>query len=79
MAIERAFEELKAGRLTRTGIMAHYVIDEVDRGAPILIKEIEWKGEGLDELKERIHVHEHELITKATAKVAKEIIESRET
>lgn len=77
MAIERAFEELKAGRLTRTGIMAHYVIDEVDRGAPILIKEIEWKGEELAELKERIHVHEHELIVKATAKVAQEIVESR--
>ncbi|KAI6779053.1 nuclear pore complex protein Nup107 [Emericellopsis cladophorae] len=76
-AIERAFEELKAGRLTRTGIMAHYVIDEVDRGAPILVQEIEWKGEGLDELKERIHAHEHELIVKATAKVAQEIVDGR--
>ena len=79
MAIERAFEEFKAGRLKRTGIMAHYVIDEVDRGAPILIKEIEWRGEGLEELKERIHVHEHELIVKATAKVAQEIVEGRAT
>ncbi|RFU76572.1 phosphoribosylglycinamide formyltransferase [Trichoderma arundinaceum] len=79
MAIERAFEELKAGRLTRTGIMAHYVIAEVDRGAPILVKEIEWKGEELEELKERIHVHEHELIVKATAKVVQEILEGRGT
>ncbi|KAK6820603.1 hypothetical protein PG990_012589 [Apiospora arundinis] len=77
MAIERAFEELKAGRLTRTGIMAHYVIDEVDRGAPIEVKEIEWKGEELEELKERMHVHEHELIVKATAKVVQEIVEGR--
>lgn len=77
MAIERAFEEFKAGRLTRTGIMAHYVIAEVDRGAPILVKEIEWKGEELDELKERIHAHEHELIVKATAKVVQEIVEGR--
>lgn len=79
MAIERAFAEFKAGRLTRTGIMAHYVIDEVDRGAPILVKEIEWEGEGLEDLKERIHVHEHELIVKATAKVAQEIVECRGT
>lgn len=57
--------------------MAHYVIDEVDRGAPILTKEMEWKGEELDELKQRIHVQEHELIVKATAKVAHEIVEAR--
>ncbi|KAG5949031.1 hypothetical protein E4U53_006064 [Claviceps sorghi] len=79
MAIERAFEELQAGRLTRTGIMAHYVIDEVDRGAPIVVQEIEWKGEGLEELKERIHVHEHELIVRAAAKVVQEIVAGRAT
>ncbi|KAK3941457.1 formyl transferase [Diplogelasinospora grovesii] len=80
MAIERAFEEFKAGRLTRTGIMAHYVIDEVDRGAPIVVKEIEFrKGEELEEFKERMHFHEHELIVKATAKVAQEIVEGRGT
>ena len=79
MAIERAFEEFKTGRLTRTGIMVHYVIDEVDRGAPIMVKEIEWKGEELEELKERMHFHEHELIVKATAKVAQEIVEGRGT
>jgi len=78
MAIERAFEEFKTGRLTRTGIMAHYVIDEVDRGAPIMVKEIEWEGEELEELKERMHFHEHELIVKAAAKVAQEIVEGRE-
>lgn len=77
MAIERAFEEFKAGRLTRTGIMAHYVIDEVDRGAPILIKEVPWEGEKLDKFKEKMHVHEHELIVKATAKVTQEIVEAR--
>jgi phosphoribosylglycinamide formyltransferase len=78
MAIERAFEEFKTGRLTRTGIMAYYVIDEVDRGAPIMVKEIEWEGEELEELKERMHFHEHELIVKATVKVAQEIVEGRE-
>lgn len=77
MAIERAFEEFKAGRLTRTGIMAHYVIDEVDRGEPIVVQEIEWRGEELDQFKERMHVHEHELIVKAAAKVAQEIVDSR--
>ncbi|GFP52387.1 phosphoribosylglycinamide formyltransferase [Trichoderma asperellum] len=76
-AIERAFAELKAGRITRTGIMAHYVIQEVDRGTPIMVQEIEWNGEELHELEDKIHSREHELIVKATAKVVDEILEKR--
>ncbi|KAL7901212.1 formyl transferase [Trichoderma sp. SZMC 28014] len=76
-AIERAYAELKAGKITRTGIMAHYVIQEVDRGAPILVEEIPWNGEELAELEEKIHSREHELIVKATAKVVDEILEAR--
>ncbi|KAF4454560.1 phosphoribosylglycinamide formyltransferase [Fusarium austroafricanum] len=78
-AIERAFEEFKAGRLTRSGIMAHYVIAEVDRGTPILVKEIEWEGEDLEQYKEKVHSHEHELIVNATAKVAQETVKNRGT
>ncbi|ATY67415.1 phosphoribosylglycinamide formyltransferase [Cordyceps militaris CM01] len=76
-AIERAFAAFEAGTLTRTGIMAHYVIAEVDRGAPILVQEIAWEGEDLDALKAKIHGHEHELIVRATAKVAAEIVARR--
>lgn len=78
MAIERAFEKFKTGRLTRTDTMVHYVIDEVNRDAPIMIKEIEWEGEELEKFKKKMHFHEHELIVKATAKVAQEIVEDRE-
>ncbi|KAF5529468.1 phosphoribosylglycinamide formyltransferase [Fusarium mexicanum] len=78
-AIERAYDEFKAGRLTRSGIMAHYVIAEVDRGTPILVKEIEWKGEDLEHYKEKVHSHEHELIVNATAKVAQETVKNRRT
>ncbi|KAK4035232.1 formyl transferase [Parachaetomium inaequale] len=76
-AIERAFDDFKAGKLenNRTGIMVHYVIDKVDRGEPILVKEIECReGEDLHQLEERIHSHEHELIVEAAAKVAKEVV-----
>ncbi|KAK2598179.1 Bifunctional purine biosynthetic protein ADE5,7 [Conoideocrella luteorostrata] len=73
-AIERAFDELKAGRITRTGLMVHYVVREVDRGEPIMVQEVEWRGEGLEELKEKMHSHEHELIVKSTAKVVQEIL-----
>jgi phosphoribosylglycinamide formyltransferase len=55
--------------------MVHFVIDKVDRGEPILTREIECReGEDLHELEERIHSHEHELIVQATAKVVKEIL-----
>jgi phosphoribosylglycinamide formyltransferase len=76
-AIERAYEALKEGRISRTGIMAHYVIKEVDKGEPILTQEIEWKGEDLDALKEKMHAHEHGLIVEATAKVVGEILAAR--
>ncbi len=76
-AIERAFHDLKAGRITRTGIMVHYVVLTVDRGEPILVQEVDWQGEELAELEEKIHSYEHELIVKATAKVAEEILAER--
>jgi phosphoribosylglycinamide formyltransferase len=57
--------------------MAHYVIAEVDRGTPILVKEIEWKGESLEEYKEKVHSQEHELIVNATTKVAQETVQKR--
>ncbi|KAH0525743.1 hypothetical protein TsFJ059_009163 [Trichoderma semiorbis] len=76
-AIERAYEDLKAGKITHTGIMVHYVIQEVDRGEPILTQEIGWDGEELDALEAKIHAHEHELIVKASAKVVGEILEGR--
>lgn len=76
-AIERAYNDFTAGKQTRTGIMVHYVIVEVDRGDPIMIQEIEWKGEGLAEFEERVHSYEHKLIVKATAKVVREILEER--
>ncbi|KAH0499796.1 hypothetical protein TgHK011_006962 [Trichoderma gracile] len=76
-AIERAYEDLKAGKIKYTGIMVHYVIQEVDRGDPIMIQEIEWEGEELEALEAKIHEHEHDLIVKATAKVVREIVEAR--
>ncbi|RYP27343.1 hypothetical protein DL767_007715 [Monosporascus sp. MG133] len=77
-AIERAFEDFKAGKTTRTGIMVHYVILEMDMGAPILVREIEFReGEELAQFEERVHGHEHELIVEATAKVVGEILEAR--
>jgi len=75
-AIERAYEDFQAGKLedNKTGIMVHYVIKQVDRGETIMTREIAIRqGESLDELKERIHANEHQLIVQATAHVIGEI------
>ncbi|KAI4208765.1 MAG: hypothetical protein LQ349_009652, partial [Xanthoria aureola] len=55
-AIPRAYADFQAGRITRTGIMVHYVVDEVDRGEPIVVREVEMReGDLLGDLEERVH------------------------
>ncbi|CAK7267944.1 Bifunctional purine biosynthetic protein ADE5,7 [Sporothrix epigloea] len=78
-AIERAFEDFQAGTLpnSTTGIMVHFVIDVVDRGAPIQTREIiVQSGDSLDDLETRIHAQEHSLIVAATQQVVQEILAS---
>ena len=79
-AIERAFEDFQNGKLEddTTGIMIHYVISEVDRGQPIVIRKIKCQtGETLDDLKTRIHSQEHQLILEGTAMAIHNIWEER--
>ncbi|KAF4635566.1 hypothetical protein G7Y89_g2532 [Cudoniella acicularis] len=68
-AIERAYDDYHKGKLEHdtTGIMIHYVIQEVDAGMPIVVRQIKCKTpETLDELKTRIHAEEHQLILEGT-------------
>jgi phosphoribosylglycinamide formyltransferase len=66
-AIERAYEAFQRGEITKTGIMIHYVIVAVDRGTPIIVREIEMqRGESLPGLEERIHAVEHVEIVNGT-------------
>lgn len=65
-AIERAYEAFKKGEITATGIMIHYVIVAVDRGQPILVREIPIGDESLEELEQKIHGVEHEAIVEGT-------------
>lgn len=65
--IERAYEEFVQGKRKMTGIMIHYVIAEVDLGEPIVQREVGIEGCGtVEELQERIHGVEHELIVEGT-------------
>jgi phosphoribosylglycinamide formyltransferase len=66
-AIERAWKAFQVGEITKTGVMIHYVIEEVDQGEPIIVKEIEpQQGESLDSLETRIHQIEHQAIVEGT-------------
>jgi phosphoribosylglycinamide formyltransferase len=66
-AIERAWNAFQEGKIDKTGVMIHYVIEEVDEGQPIVIKEIEIEsGEKLESLESRIHKVEHEAIVEGT-------------
>ncbi|TVY13014.1 Phosphoribosylglycinamide formyltransferase [Lachnellula arida] len=59
-------------------ITEHYVISEVDRGEPIVIRKIQCKTpETLDELKARMHSQEHELILEGTQLAISHLWEKR--
>jgi formyltetrahydrofolate-dependent phosphoribosylglycinamide formyltransferase len=62
-AIDRAYEAFKKGEIKHTGIMVHKVIADVDRGEVILQKQVPiQENDTLQDLEERIHKFEHELI-----------------
>jgi phosphoribosylglycinamide formyltransferase len=78
-AIARAYAAFQEGRIKRTGVMIHYVVRDVDCGEPIVVKEVEMRGEeGLKDLEERIHVVEHELIVRGTGMALARLWEERE-
>lgn len=64
-AIERAYEDFIKTKITRTGVMIHYLTQDVDQGTPIITQEVVMKsGDRLEDLQERVHAVEHELIVK---------------
>ncbi|KAK2459769.1 hypothetical protein APHAL10511_008201 [Amanita phalloides] len=66
-ALQRAYEAYGRGEIDRTGAMVHRVVREVDRGEPVVVREIEMRGgETLESLEARVHAVEHEIIVEAT-------------
>ncbi|KAI8827664.1 phosphoribosylglycinamide formyltransferase [Chytriomyces cf. hyalinus JEL632] len=64
-AIDRAFAAFGEGKITRTGVMVHRVIAEVDRGEVLLTEEIPiLAGDTLSTLEDRIHAIEHGIIVR---------------
>lgn len=73
-AIPRALDAFEKGEVKGTGVMVHRVVEEVDGGEPILVREVEIvKGEKLETLEERIHKVEHEIIVEGARRVLKEM------
>lgn len=73
-AIGRAYETLQRGEIDRAGCMVHRVIREVDRGEPIVVREIAVeKDMSLEEFEQRIHKTEWEIIVEATKTILDEV------
>ena len=73
-AIERSYEAFQKGEVDRVGAMVHHVVKEVDRGEPVVVREVEIKkGEPLEAYEERLHRTEWEIIVEATRKVLGEV------
>ena len=55
-AIGRAYQAFGRGEIRRTGVMVHRVVREVDRGEPLVVREMEMRdGDSLQDLEARIH------------------------
>jgi phosphoribosylglycinamide formyltransferase len=78
-AIPRAFEAFQKGEITHTGAMVHRVIKEVDRGEPLIVRKVEIKeGDSLQDVENRIHGVEHEIIVEGTKKILEELAAEQE-
>jgi len=73
-AIERAFEAFQQGKITKTGVMVHRVVETVDAGEPLLIKEVDITPEDdLQSLENKIHNMEYSTLVEATNMMLLEI------
>ena len=69
-SIQRAYEAFQSGEITKSGIMVHRVVKEVDRGEPVVVKEVAIAtGESLESFEDRMRKTEWEVIVQATAQV----------
>ncbi|KAH7909225.1 formyl transferase [Hygrophoropsis aurantiaca] len=69
-AIERAYEAFQKGEISTSGVMVHRVVKEVDRGQPLIVREVEIKqGEPIEEFEKRLHTIEWEIIVQGAKKV----------
>ncbi|SCU88793.1 LANO_0D03092g1_1 [Lachancea nothofagi CBS 11611] len=71
-AIEMAWQKCQDDqKAIIAGCMVHYVIQEVDRGEPVIIKQLEIVPgkESLEQYEQRVHAQEHIAIVEAVQKI----------
>lgn len=69
-ALERAYEAFQRGEVGGTGVMVHRVVKDVDRGAPVIVRDVRIDpGESLEHVAARVHAVEHEIIVEAVRRV----------
>lgn len=72
-AIERAYDACQRGEITRSGVMVHYAIPEVDAGAVITSCYVPLSADDtLRTFEARMHAVEHRLIVQAVGLIARE-------
>lgn len=74
-AIERAYEAFQKGEIAHSGVMVHRVVKDVDRGEPLIVREVPLtQGETLEDFATRLHAVEWEVIVQATKQVLDEVL-----
>lgn len=72
-AIARAYDLFRAGTITASGCMVHYVVPEVDAGPVIAQTTVPFiVGDTLEDFASRMHAAEHKLIVTAIGKALHE-------
>ena len=73
-ALQRGYDAFQRGEVDKLGVMVHRVVAEVDRGEPLIVREVPIeKGEPVEIYEERLHKVEWEIIVQATKIVLDEI------
>ncbi len=73
-AIRRAWDEAQAGHRTRTGVMVHEVVVEVDAGPVVRQAQVELvPGEAFDAFEARMHAAEHRVLVDAVRQRLQEL------
>lgn len=77
-AIERAYDEARAGQRTSTGVMVHLVPDEgVDDGPVLAVTDVPiHPDDTVDDLAERVHAAEHQLLVDTLRTLCNETTEA---
>ncbi|KAI6109047.1 hypothetical protein EDD16DRAFT_1616180 [Pisolithus croceorrhizus] len=68
------YEAFQRREVDRLGVMVHRVVAEVDRGEPLIVREVPIEqGVPIEVYEERLHSVEWEIIVQATRKVLDEV------